>query len=214
MLAISACGDDTATPGQTTLPRVGAPNYATMAPVPATTSTTTLAPGETLPPDLPGSRSTQTMTYAVRPNDGLGLIADRYDITITALCQENGWDDCLRTVITPGQEIRIPVGAMVPGSGDAVETLPPEFLADAPTPDDNSCPDGSARETYQVTANDTSQFVVAQRLGVDLELLSWVNRSNPAWNSFVPGQELFVPCADEELPELTVLTIAPDDTTI
>lgn len=213
IVALAACGEDAAQPSQTTLPRIGAPNYATLAPTPPTTTTTTISPSDTLSSSaaaaaaLPGG----TDSYQIRNNDSLSKIANRYKITINELCRLNDFGDCPQTLLIPGRTIIVP--ARDPAELDEARTA---LFTGLPPSEDQPCPDGSRRPTYEITAADTSQTRAARRAGVELELLSWINRGNPAWNSFVPGTRLLLPCDGEEWDEdINIqITLDPDSTVV
>lgn len=207
---LMGCSEETARSSQTTLPRIGAPNYATLAPVPPTTTSTTLAPSETLPFDE-AARAAGNDTYQIRNNDSLSRISNLYDITINELCRMNDFRDCPQTVLIPGREIIVPMRDTA-----VVDEERAALFSGMPPTEDQPCPDGSRRPTYEITSADTSQTRAARRAGVDFDLLQWINRGNPVWNSFVPGTKLLLPCPGEEWDEDFSMEIVldPDSTLV
>lgn len=209
-LGLVGCGEEVARSTSTTLPRIGAPNYATLAPVPPTTTSTTLAPSETLP-FADAARAAGNDTYEIQNNDSLSKISNQYGITITQLCRMNDFRDCPQTVLIPGREIIVPLRDTT--ADEAARTA---MLSGLPPSADEPCADGSRRPTYEITSADTSQTRAARRAGVDFELLQWINRGNPAWNSFVPGTKLLLPCAGEKWDDdlAAQIQLDPDSTVI
>ncbi len=116
LLLVAGCGGSTPTGSRATIANIQPTSFVEIAP--ATTTTTT-----TLPPNFApevGTRSPVEQTYTIQPNDGLGKIAALYDITLEQLINYNQFANGVDTVILPGQQIKIPPDALVPGT--AVET--------------------------------------------------------------------------------------------
>lgn len=112
LLLAAGCGGSTATGSRATIANIQPTSFVEIAP--ATTTTTT-----TLPPNFApevGTRSPVEQTYTIQPNDGLGKIAALYDITLEQLINYNQFANGADTVILPGQQIKIPPDALVPGT--------------------------------------------------------------------------------------------------
>lgn len=213
MVGLAACGEESTRQTQTTVARVGAPNYATLAPVPPTTTTTTLPPSETIAPSAAAAAAYPqgTETYRIQNNDSLSKIAGRYNITINELCRLNDFGDCPQTLLMVGREVVVPARDMA-----AIDEARAALFSGLPPSEDEPCPDGSRRRTYEITSADTSQTRAARRAGVELQLLEWINRGNPAWNKFVPGTRLLLPCDGEEWDDdfSVGITLDPDSTIV
>jgi len=110
LLLASGCGGTTATGAQATLARIQPTSFVEVPP--ATTTTTTL-----LPTDLEaGTRSPVEQIYTVRAGDSISKIAELHDITMEQLVNYNSWSDGLNHFLRVGDQVKIPPGALVPGS--------------------------------------------------------------------------------------------------
>jgi LysM repeat protein len=144
--------------------------------------------------------------YEVQRGDALQLIADRYDITVEELADFNNWEEGRFHPIYPGDEVRIPEFAEAPENEEITDERPDDGLGTMPAPGGGPmCPDGSERDVYEIVSGD---FIsrVADKNDLTNEELAAVNAENPAFVSFAPGQDLWLPCEGEELssvPETT-----------
>lgn len=137
--------------------------------------------------------------YVVQAGDALPLIADRYNITVEELADFNNWEDGALHPIFPRQEVRIPEFAEAPEDEEVTDERPDDGLGTMPAPGGGPmCPDGSERDVYTIVSGD---FIsrVADKNDLSIDELEAVNAENPAYVSFAPGQDLWLPCEGEEL---------------
>lgn len=193
VIMMSACtgGESDASPS--TVPRIGATNYVTQ---PMITLPGTTVPGQTTPA---GGTAREGQEYRIRPGDSVFAIANRYGITPGQLAEWNNWQDGPNHNIIPGDIIKIPPFAEIPGEPSS--TVPGTELIGGPI-----CLDGTEQETYEIQSND---YVgrVAEELDVSVEELDEVNAVTPGYSSFYPGLEILVPCPAAESDGPTATTI-------
>lgn len=193
---LSACdGDGDDATAQTTI-AIRPTAYVTL-PVVTTTRPNTTAGGQ--PGAADRRASGEGEVYEVQPGDALLLIANRYDITVDELADFNEWEDGAFHRIFPGDEVRIPEFAEAPEDEEVTDERPDDGLGTMPGPGGGPlCPDGSERDLYEIVSGD---FIsrVADKNDLSIEELEAVNAENPAYQSFAPGQELWLPCEGEEL---------------
>ena len=117
LLLATGCGGDTATGANATLVNIQPTTYTEIPPV-TTTTTTTIPIG-----DLEaGTRSPNEQLYTIRAGDSLGKIAELHDITLDQLVSYNEFPDGANQLILPGDVIKIPPGALVPGTASSGST--------------------------------------------------------------------------------------------
>jgi LysM repeat protein len=205
VVALSACGGDGDATAQTTI-AIRPTSYVTL-PVVTTTRPPSDPAGGPGQPGQPASRREATgdgEVYEVERGDALPLIADRYGITVEELVDANDWPEGALHPIFPGDEVQIPSFANEQDDDEEpVESVtderPDDGLGTMPIPGGGPlCPDGSERETYEIVGGDYISRV-ADKNDLTIEELEAVNAENPAWQVFAPGQELWLPCEDEEL---------------
>jgi LysM repeat protein len=112
LVLFTACGAD-ASGARTPLVPVQPSSYVVQDPVTTTTTTTTLAP----PTPEAGAISSTEQSYTIARGDSLSKIAGLFGITIDDLIAYNQWADGINQLLLPGEVIRIPPNARVPGSG-------------------------------------------------------------------------------------------------
>jgi LysM repeat protein len=196
VVALSACdggGDDAA--GQTTI-AIRPTAYATQ-PVVTTARPATTSAGQ---PGVSGgaAAAVEGEVYEVERGDALQLIADRYDITVEELADFNDWEDGIFHPIYPGDEVRIPEFAEEPADS-ITDERPDDGLGTMPAPGGGPlCPDGTERDLYEIVSGD---FIsrVADKNDISIQELEAVNADNPAYQSFAPGQDLWLPCEGEDV---------------
>ncbi len=121
LLLASGCGGTTADGARATIANIQPTSFVEVAPATTTTTTTTL-------PDAAseaGTRAPGEQTYTVRAGDSLARIAGLFDITLDQLVSYNEFPNGSAQFIFPGDLIKIPPGALVPGtasSGDGTGT--------------------------------------------------------------------------------------------
>ena len=94
--------------------------------------------------------------------------------------------------------MRIPEFAEAPEDEEVTDERPDDGLGTMPGPGGGPlCPDGSERDLYEIVSGD---FIsrVADKNDLSIEELEAVNAENPAYQSFAPGQDLWLPCEGEE----------------
>jgi LysM repeat protein len=196
VVALSACdgGGDDAT-GQTTI-AIRPTAYATQ-PVVTTARPASTSAGQ---PGAPGGTAAAVAgeVYEVERGDALQLIADRFDITVEELADFNDWEEGIFHPIYPGDEVRIPEFADEPADS-ITDERPDDGLGTMPAPGGGPlCPDGTERDVYEIVSGD---FIsrVAEKNDISIEELEAANADNPAYQSFAPGQDLWLPCEGEDL---------------
>jgi LysM repeat protein len=112
LLLASGCGGSTPTGASATIANIQPTSFVEVPPATTTTTTTTIPQG-----DLPaGTRSPSQQTYTIQGGDSLGKIAALYDITLEQLVNYNQFPDGAGQLILPGDTIKIPPDALVPGT--------------------------------------------------------------------------------------------------
>lgn len=111
---LAGCGAS-ATGARTTVQPVQPSSYVVQEPVTTTTSTTA-PPIATTPA---GQISATEQIYTIVANDSISKIAGLHQISMDDLVNYNGWTDGLNHVLIPGQTVKIPPNALVPGTGTA-----------------------------------------------------------------------------------------------
>jgi LysM repeat protein len=150
----------------------------------------------------PGDVSAVGQEYTLVFGDYPLAVAQAFGITVDELVEYNGWGS-VNEFPPAGQTILIPPGAVVGGAPEQASTesepeqTPEEAAASAPTttvpgetiPDaGDNC--GEGRHT--VVAGDLP-VRLAEQYDVTLEALDAANAGNPAYNTFIPGQEIIIP---------------------
>lgn len=188
LLMMAGCGGTTAAGPDATLARIQPTSFVEIPP--ATTTTTT-----TLPPDAEGPGLAQgEQTYTVQPNDGFGKIAALHDISVEQLINYNQFDG-IDTVIVPGQEIKIPPGASIPGSQPETADAGGESdSADDSGDTDDSASSGECPTTYTIKAGDNTRIGVADQFGITFEQMDAANANTPGYENFVVGTDITIPC--------------------
>jgi len=136
----------------------------------------------------------------VRRGDSVSSIANRHSITADQIADWNDWDS-VNHLIVPGDIIKIPPFADVPGSETTVETL---FIQGGPL-----CPDGTEQDSYEVQSGDYLGKV-AEELDVTVEQLDEANEFTPGYASFYPSLEILVPCPGDESDANSIETTEAD----
>lgn len=212
VVTLAACGgDDDASSGSEV--EIKPSSFVTTA---TTVTAPTTAPGA--PPGEPGDTSPTEQSYEVQQGDGLYSIASRFGVEAEAIAEYNNWADGISHSIFAGDPIRIPPGAEIPSpdeedeeDGEDTESTDEESTES----DDNEsetteeaddpelCPDGERQGTYTIKAGDIPARV-AEALNVTLDQLVEANANNSAYNSFIVGARINVPCGgDAEATDTT-----------
>lgn len=125
LLLASGCGGSTPTGAGATIANIQPTSFVEIPPATTTTTATTVPQGDL----VAGTRSPAEQTYEIKGGDSLGKIAGLYDISLEQLINYNQFADGANQLILPGQTIKIPPDALVPGTATQTET------ADDPEPD-------------------------------------------------------------------------------
>lgn len=118
LLLASGCGGSTPTGAGATIANIQPTSFVEVAPATTTTTTTTLPPEDL----VAGTRSPSEQSYEIQGGDSLGRIAALYDITLEQLINYNQFADGANQLILPGQTIKIPPDALVPGTATDTDT--------------------------------------------------------------------------------------------
>jgi len=187
---LAACGDDELA-ARTTLAPIQPSSYVVRDPVVTSTS---VVEGETEPASLITSdgRSQVEQEYVIAAGDSVSAIASLYGITGEEIARYNDWPNGVFQPIFPGQTIRIPPLALVPGAIEA-----PVVNEDG-TPAQTTVPvaaEECLEGIYVLVAGDMP-FRVAERFGVTLDALNFANRNTSGYGSFIVGTRVRIPCAE------------------
>lgn len=184
LISMSGCGGATEAAGPVdTIVELGAQNYQSVAPV-------TAAP-TTVPSTAPtaGQTTTEETIYIVKPNDSLPLIAARYKLDISTLQKYNGFSSPNPT-IHPGDEIKIPIGATVPGTDTSSDTGTDSTDSTDGASDTTNAPGTGC--TYTVEAGD-NPTKIAKKTGVTIEAFTEANQASGVLNSLLVGSKVIIP---------------------
>ncbi|MAZ53552.1 MAG: peptidase M23 [Trueperaceae bacterium] len=125
----------------------------------------------------------------VQPGDTIGGIAEKYNISIDVLMQYN---DLVRTVLQPGQILRLPYTRYQGGQADTAPTPPPSF------------------RQHTLMSGETLTEVV-EKFGISLDALVGANPDLSSLDLLPVGVELLIPPVGAEG---LLVTIQPGETLI
>ncbi|TLM71974.1 lytic transglycosylase domain-containing protein [Pseudarthrobacter sp. NamB4] len=128
-------------------------------------------------------------TYTVKPGDTLGAIASRHNVGLSEVFAWNNLN--MRSIIYPGQKIKVGGGSAAPAPGGLASTSAPT----APVPASPAPASGS----YTVKAGDTLS-AIASRHGVKLSELLTANRLSMT-STIYPGNKLTIPGTSGAAPQ-------------
>jgi len=185
---------------------IGPTSFVTRPPVTQAPAAASLLDGETLPDDATNTASQQ---YEIQANDNLSKIASLFKVDIDDIVSINEWSDGLQHNLYPGDTIVIPPGGLdvsvversrsnsnsASNSNDGSSDVE-DSIGGLSTNATAKCDDGSDRPTYEVQTGDY-QGKVANDLDIALDDLATVNANNPNWNSFIVGEDIWLPCDGE-----------------
>ena len=186
-LLFTACGDSSDSSTTSSVVNLESTNYNTLATTPPTLPVTTL-PGGT----VPVGPTTDVTEYTIVAGDVPFTVANRYGITVDALNLANV-DTSGYGAFYVGLKIKIPAGAIPPGS-----TLPTESTLPA-TPSEttttlaggaSNCDQGS----YTIVAGDLPS-TVAKKFDVTVEQLAAANVNTNGYTNFVVGVKIIIPAS-------------------
>lgn len=211
-ILLAGCGGDE-TGARTTLNSIQPSSYVVR---PAVTTPPTEPEDETAAGLDPDGRSTTRQEYEVVSGDYPMRIATLYGITLDELAAFNEWTAPNYAEFPfPGTVIGIPPGALVPGASDPEATDPatsdPADTTEGDTADGGGeTTAGTAPETtlagsdgecvegeHEIVSGDYPGRV-AGLYDITVEQLANANAGNPAYNTFIPGQMLRIPCESDD----------------
>ncbi len=140
------------------------------------------APAKPAPVRAAGSASTGSV-YTVKPGDTLSAIAARHGVKLSDVFSRNGLN--MRSVIYPGQKIKIGAGAAAPA--------PVRPAAPKPAPARPAAPKPASSGSYTIKSGDTLSGIAA-RHGVKLSAVLSANRLSMS-SIIYPGNKLVIPGA-------------------
>jgi LysM repeat protein len=189
-VTLSACGEDELAT-RTTLAPIQPSSYVVRDPV---MTSTTLGESETEPASLVNAegRSQVEQEYLIKAGDSVSLIASLYGITGDEIARYNDWPNGVQQAIFPGQTIRIPPLALVPGTAQA-----PVVNEDGtPTQTSVAVAAEECLEGIYVLRSGDTPSLVARNFEVTLDALNFANRNTAGYGSFIVGTRVRIPCAE------------------
>ena len=203
LFLVPACGGDGTDAGSTNnLTPITGSSYVTIEPA-TTTTTTTLAPGETPGGLEPGTISPVEQQYTIQSGDSLSRIASLYDVDMETICAYNKWPDCIDPphLLLQGDVVLIPPESQVPATGGGATTVPPTGgETEEPTDgtdgetDGETATDGECPTTYVIQSGDTTRLGVADKFGITYEQMDAANANTPGYQNFIVGTPITIPC--------------------
>lgn len=190
VVPFAACGQDDLA-ARTTLAPIQPSSYVVREPV---VTSTTLAVSDTEPASLVNAdgRSQVEQEYVIKAGDAVSIIAGVYGISGEEIARYNDWQNGIFQAIFPGQTIRIPPLALVPG---AIET--PVVNEDG-TPAQTTVAVGAEEclEGIYVLVSGDMPVRVAERFQVTLDALNFANRNTSGYGPFIIGTRVRIPCTE------------------
>lgn len=190
VVPLAACGQDDLA-ARTTLAPIQPSSYVVREPV---VTSTTLAVSDTEPASLVNAdgRSQVEQEYVIKAGDAVSIIAGVYGISGEEIARYNDWQNGIFQAIFPGQTIRIPPLALVPG---AIET--PVVNEDG-TPAQTTVAVGAEEclEGIYVLVSGDMPVRVAERFQVTLDALNFANRNTSGYGPFIIGTRVRIPCTE------------------
>ncbi len=195
-ILFAGCGEQE-TGARTTLNSIQPSSYVVRPPV------TTVPEDEADTDDGVGEdgRSDLPQEYTVQPGDFPLRIANLYDISLEELANFNGWTPPNYSEFPNiGGTVNIPPGALVPGAATQPEAGDTGDTDDTPT-EPGAVPattlpggDGECVPGDHVIVEGDFPVRVAEQYDITLEQLAAANQGNPAYQSFIVGQTIRIPC--------------------
>lgn len=161
------------------------------------------APAATPAAPAPAAATPAGATYTVKAGDTLSAIASRHGVGLSDVFSWNGLN--MRSIIYPGQKIKVNVGGTAPAAAPATALQPastpaaPAPAAPAPAP----APTGS----YTVKAGDTLS-AIASKHGVKLSDVLSANQLSLS-SIIYPGNKLVIPGAVQPASSEPAANVTP-----
>ena len=192
LIVLSSCGSDSdAAPAGSTIDLTSSStNFVTVPPTPSTE-----APVETEPGTIAG-----TQEYVVQAGDYPLGVANTFGVSLDDLVAVNEWAGPEEFPF-PGTIILIPPGGRAPGASDAdaedaVEGTGEDTTSEPPADLLPEAGDNCGRGEHVIVAGDLP-IRVAEQYDVTLESLAAENAGNPAYQTFIPGQIIYIPAKSD-----------------
>jgi LysM repeat protein len=189
-VSLTACGEDELATRSTLAP-IQPSSYIVRDPV---ETSTTLGESDSEPASLVNAdgRSQVEQEYQIKAGDSVSLIASIYGITGDEIARYNDWPNGIQQAIFPGQTIRIPPLALVPGAGQT-----PVVNEDGtPTQTSVAVAAEECLEGIYVLQSGDMPIRIAERFGVTLDALNYANRNTSGYGAFIVGTRVRIPCAE------------------
>ena len=181
----SACGDG-ATAGTTTAVNLsGSTAFATLPPTQSTLPLTTNATASE------GEVTTAVTEYELVAGDVPVNVAKRYGITLEALSNAN-LDTAGYSAFFVGLKIKIPAGAIVPGTASVPTTT--AGASTAATTATTLAPSGDCTVGSHTILEGDLPGTVAQKYDVTLDQLNAANAGTQGYKNFIVGVKIIIPC--------------------
>ena len=199
-LVLAGCGSDTTSGATASTLSLDSESTSYILRDPVTTTAAPVVPEE-------GSTAGGTQTYVVQSGDYAIKVADQFGVPLEELLNINGWASGNEFPF-PGEEITIPPGGTVQGSGST------ETAADVATPADTG--DDTAAGAGEPVAGDTIPDVgsnceagsytivegdylgkVASKFDITVEAMNAANAGTDGYSAFYPGLKIVIPAKSD-----------------
>ena len=206
-LGLVACGGDTPTTSSSPVIDVGATNFVTIPPVPAT------EPPITTAPDAPGSIWEFESEYTLVEGDLPSTVAAKFKVNFQQFLDLNGFvleGQYVPLWPAPGTIVKIPPGATVPGepvATVATTVAPGTATTEAPTEATTATTEAPVTATtlggdcapgsYTIEETDTSRQKVADKFDVSVAALDAANANTNGYSSFYAGLKIVIPAPSD-----------------
>lgn len=188
MLLLASCGGTTATGARATIANIQPTSFVEIPPATTTTTTTLPADGSL----EAGTRSPVEQTYTIQAGDSLGKIASLFDITLDQLVNYNQFPNGANQLILPGDQIKIPPNALVPGTAAAATDSSNDTATD--TGGDDTASDDTASDegcTHTIVQGENPSRV-ANQYDITVDQLIAANPGG-VMDTFLIGATLQIP---------------------
>lgn len=199
-LGLVACGSDSPSANSSPVIDVGATNFVTIPPVPVT------EPPITTAPDAPGSILEFETEYTVVEGDYPSTVANKFKVDFQEFMTLNNFTLVGQVVpewTGPGQIVKIPPGATVPGEpvatvattvapGTETTAAPEATTATTDPPDTTTTLAECAAGSYVIVEGDYPGLVAAN-FDVSVGALNAANANTNGYSSFYVGLKIVIP---------------------
>ncbi len=193
LLLASGCGGSTPAGARSTIANIQPTSFVEIEPATTTTTSTTIVVD---PASLvAGTVSPIEQIYTVKGGDSISKIAGLHNISMEQLTNYNSWTDGTSHFLGIGDQVKIPPGAMIPGTA----TPATETATDPGTDDPNN---GTAEEAAtgdgctHTIAKDEFPNKVARQYGISVDELYAANAGG-VMDTFLVGAVLNIPAGGD-----------------